>query len=73
MLQTRLSMHTTRKYVLIKFNKVKYLTDCRDYSHHSKKNYIINKLLGVSVYLKLYSIGFSVNDIIFNLNDYFSR
>ena len=54
-----------------KFNKVKYLTDCRDLQQHSKKNYIINKLLGVSVYLKLYSIGFSVNDIIFNLNDYF--
>ena len=53
-----------------KFNRVKYLTDCQDY-HRSKKNYIINKLLGVSVYLKLYSIGFSVNDIIFNLNDYF--
>ena len=34
------------------------------------KNYVLLKIFGMSTYLKLYSIGFSLNDLIYNFNEY---
>jgi hypothetical protein len=53
-----------------KFDKIKLFTDCNKLTDVYKKNYVLLKFFGMSTYLKLYSIGFSVNDLITNLNEY---
>ena len=54
-----------------KFDKIKYFTDCNILRiDDNKQNYVLLKIFGMSTYLKLYSIGFSLNDLIYNFNEY---
>ena len=53
-----------------KFDKIRFLTDCNNSWDTNKKNYVLLKIFGMSTYLKLYSIGFSTNDLIFNIDEY---
>ena len=54
-----------------KFDKIKYFTDCNKlFIDEDKKNYAVLKIFGMSTYLKLYSVGFSFNDLIYNFNEY---
>ena len=53
-----------------KFDKIRFLTDCNNSLDTNKKNYVLLKIFGMSTYLKLYSIGFSTNDLIFNIDEY---
>ena len=46
------------------FDKIKFFTDCNKLNDLYKKNYVL-KNFGMSTYLKLYSIGFSLNDLIY--------